>query len=113
MSIDFTVKNIDATDKEIVVALKEYGFQDEGKNSWFYANGSSYRGVWAYPGKHYVTFTTYAGRNGNDVGKQMDFAIKLAKNFGGRLYDPQTGRYTPIKLTKKDKIRNMERRLLR
>ena len=112
MSIDFTVKNIDATDKEIVVALKEYGFQDEGKNSWFYANGSSYRGVWAYPGKHYVTFTTYAGRNGNDVGKQMDFAIKLAKNFGGRLCNTQTRQCTTIKLTKERKIKRIEKRLL-
>ena len=108
-AVTIRVDKLNATDQEITTALKELWFRQEIGGWWWYTGRNSYSGLWAftYPHANAVTF-----EHRESVKKSMDFAIKLAKNFGGRLCNTQTRQCTTIKLTKERKIKRIEKRLL-
>lgn len=116
MSVDVTVEQMDAELNEIERELSGLGFIRKGASisAWHYSDRQSKRGVWAYPdGYHSVTFTTYMNRNEHDMKIQWDSALHVAKKFGGRIFDLQTGKYVKYEMTREDKVKYMERRLMR
>lgn len=112
MTLYRSVEDMDITAREITAMLRKLGFHRDNRNgNWLYLGKDGCRGVWVDLSSKRALFTILENSNDNDRKMVLSFAIKLAKNFGGRLYNPHTNRYIPIKLTKEDKVRNIERML--
>ena len=111
--INLKATNLDGTQKEFADILKKLGYKSYGHGQWNYFDTNSRRGVWAFMHDNEITFTTYAGENGADIQKRVDSANIMAAMFNGRIYDPYRGEYRPPAVTKSEKIKIMEWRLLK